>query len=117
MRGDLDFDFHTRVGEPGADHGRGRTDLTEAPAQHGPARLEILDAGKNVVDTNHFGERAAGFLQSPLDIAKALLGLLDDIVGDGHRLVVEAGGAGDENPLAVDNGPGVTDVPLQRRAG
>src|ERR1700674_1308342 len=116
-RGNLDLDFHARIGEPGADHGRGRANFAEVLPQDGPARREVLDARKDVADANYFAERAAGFTQSPLDIAKALLGLLDDIARDRHGLVVETGSAGYEDPLAVHQGTRVADITLQRRTG
>jgi hypothetical protein len=42
-------------------------------------------------------------MQGSVDISKGLFGLLDDIGGDGHRVVVESGRAGDKNPLAVND--------------
>src|SRR5262249_8968469 len=45
-----------------------------------------------------------------------LLGLRDDVVRDRAGLVVEAGGARDEHPFAVDHGAAVAGQRLERRA-
>ena len=50
------------------------------------------------------GERRPGLGEGGLDVADRLACLRDDVRVDGHRTVVVAGGAGDEDPLAVDDG-------------
>jgi hypothetical protein len=46
-------------------------------------------------------------LQRRFDVAEGLVHLLGQIVGDRHLGVVEAGRAGDEDPLAIDHGAGI----------
>src|SRR5579863_219475 len=52
-RGDFNFDLDARIDEASGEHGGGWPDVTEVAAQHWPARLEILDARKDVEDSHN----------------------------------------------------------------
>src|SRR5882757_735978 len=77
---------------------------------------ELGAVREQVVHPNDVVERGAGLGERGADVAQALLGLGDNTVGEGHRRVVESRRPGHEHPLAVDHGPRVADVLLERRA-
>jgi hypothetical protein len=106
----LDLELHAGIGQAAYEHRRGWADVAEAAAQGGPARLEVLTVGQQVSDPDDIGERAAGFSQCRFDVAQALLGLLDHVVGDGHGRIVEPGRPRHVYPVAVDHRPCVPDL-------
>ncbi len=113
----LDLDLHARVGEACLDHGRGRSDMAKVLLEHRPACRKVLAPRQDVAHAHDIVERAAGLRQCAGDVAHGLPALGDDVVGDSHGRVVEAGGAGDEDPVAIDHGAGVTHLRLEARAG
>ena len=84
--------------------------------EHRPARLEVLGARQQVAHAHDVVEAGTGLLERRGDRAQRLVGLLGDVVGDRHRRVVEAGGARDEDPIAVGHGARVADLALERGA-
>jgi hypothetical protein len=60
-------------------------------------------------------------LRSTGDVAEDLVSLVDDIVRDGHRLAVVAGGAGDPDIIALDDddddGVRLADLGLEATTG
>lgn len=111
----LDLDLHSRIRQPADEHRRGRADVTEAAAQGRPARLEVPAIRQQIAHAHHVGKATAGFGQRLTDVAQALFSLLDHIVRDRHRRVVEPGRAGHVHPVAVDHRPGVADALFERR--
>lgn len=89
----LDLNFHAGIGETAHQHGGGRPHVCEAASQDRPAGLEVLAVGQEIAHPHHVGEGAVGLGQRDLDVAKALLGLLQHIIGDRH------GGERPELPL------------------
>ncbi len=100
----FDFDLHPGVRETGRDHGRRGPDVAQILPEHRPAWLEIFDSWQDVANPNYIGKPAASLLQGYFDIDKTALCLLDNVIGDGHCLVVEPGGARDEDPFAIHDG-------------
>ena len=115
-RGHFDFDLHARIGKAGRDHGGRGTDFAEVPAQHCPAWLEIFDSWNNVANPDHVGDTAPRIRQSLFDVEHALLRLCHHIVRDGHRFVIETGGARNKHPVSVHNGTRIADVPFETRS-
>ena len=69
-----------------------------------------------IAHPDHIGHGGAGLLQRDVDVSHRLLALRDDIVGDRHGCVVEAGRSRDKNPFAVDDGTRIADLHLEARA-
>src|SRR5262249_30045059 len=111
------LDPHARVGPGGGDHCGRRPDIAEVFPEHGPAAREIVTLRNDVSDPHDVGEARAGLLQGGLDVPQALLDLLEQVVRNCHRRIVEAGRAGNEHPLAVDDRSGIADLSLVGRAG
>lgn len=116
-RSDFDLNLHTRIDQSGGDHHGRRPGLAEILAQHRPALLKFLGLRHNVRDSHDIVEARASLGERRLDIAKALLGLLDDAVGERHRGVIESRGARDKDPVAVYDRARIGNVTLERRSG
>src|SRR5205807_865153 len=101
---DLDLDFHPRVGHVTFPHGGGRLHAAETAAETLPAERELVLVGQQVADPDHVRESAAGLGERGFDVVEALLGLLDDIFGNGPRGVVETSGTGYVHPTVQNHG-------------
>jgi len=110
LRCDLDLDEYPRVQQAYLHHGGGRRGFGEVAAENRPAGREIIAIGQQIAHPHHVGHPRTCRRQRGLHIAQGLLGLSLDASGQRHRRVVEAGTARDEDPIAVDNGTGVTDL-------
>src|SRR5687767_9365393 len=113
-RRDLHLDAHAGIGEAGGDHRGRRTHVAEVLAENRPALREVRRVRNDVRDAHDIPHARPRLLEGGLDVPQALLGLLRHAVGDRHRLVVEPRGAGDEDPLAIDHGPRISDLLLER---
>src|SRR5258708_9050045 len=103
-RGDFDRDLHPRIGEAAEDDRRRRADIPERVSEHGAAGLPILAVGQVIARTHDIGERRAAVSQRLGDGAQALARLLGGARRNGHGRVLETGGAGHEDEIAVDHG-------------
>ena len=117
QRRDLDLDSHPRIGQPGGDHRRGRTHVAEifaavpaSIARPRPLRHHVVHA-HHVRQVDPAWPKAASMFRRHCSVCSATS------VGDRHRRVVEAGGAGDEDPVAVHDGARIADLGLEGRAG
>src|SRR5712664_1947226 len=111
----LDFDLDPGVGQSRRDHRRGRSDIAEVFLENRPASRKVLGLWKNVRDPNDVPKTGPGLLEGRLDVPQALLGLLDQVVRNRHRLIIEPGRARDEDPLPIDDRPRIADLSLERR--
>src|SRR5262245_12015345 len=115
-RGDFDLDAHARVGQAGGHHRRGGPHVAEVLAQRRPAPREVRGVWQDVTHADDISEPRARFLERRLNVTQALLRLRHYIVRDRHRRVVEAGGARNEHPLAVDHRARVADLFFEGRS-
>src|SRR5436309_3273982 len=113
----FDLDTYPRVCQTGGDHRSGRSDVAEVFPEHGPAGREVAGFGKNVGDSDDVRKACAGLLEGRRDIPQTLLGLLEQVFRNSHRLIVEPRRARDEDPLPIDDRPRIADLSLERRAG
>src|SRR3989442_4576767 len=99
------------------DHRRGVSHIAEVFLEYRPALREVLGLWKNVRDPNHVPETGPGLLEGRLDIPQTLLGLLEQVFRNSHRLIIEPRRARDEDPLPIDDRPRIADLSFERRAG
>ena len=59
------------------------------------------------------GKVSARLTKCGLNVLQALFGLIQQVVGNGHRVVIEAGGAGYENPFPIDHRARIADILLE----
>jgi len=90
--------------------------MSSPPAQRRPASFEVFGSWKYISDTNHILKASVSLAQSGGDVFHAPFNLPDNILGDCHGAVVEARGAGNEDPVAVNHGPRVTNLSLKPRS-
>ena len=114
---DLDLDAHGIGLQPGMDQGGGGAGLAEVALHHRPAGLPIAAIRHDEQHPHHVIEAGAGLGQGGGDILEALRRLGHHVIGDGHRLVVVAGGAGDPDMVAIHHGAAVADLLLEAAAG
>src|SRR5438552_5445721 len=113
----LDFDSYPGVGQSRRDHRRGGSHIAEVFLEDRPALREVLGLWKNVRDPDHVPETGPGLLEGRRDIPQTLLGLLEQVFRNSHRLIVEPRRARDEDPLPIDDRPRTAGLSLERRAG
>src|SRR2546425_8521524 len=113
----LDFDWYRGVGQSRRDHRRGGSHIAEVFLEDRPALREVLALWKNVRDPDHVPETGPGLLEGRRDIPQTLLGLLEQVFRNSHRLIIEPCRARDEDPLPIDDRPRIADLSLERRAG
>src|SRR5256712_12130410 len=113
----LDLDSYRGVGQSRRDHRRGGSHIAEVFLEDRPALREVLGLWKNVRDPDHVPETGPGLLEGRRDIPQTLLGLLEQVFRNSHRLIVEPRRARDEDPLPIDDRPRIADLSFERRAG
>ena len=82
-----------------------------------PGKILVFANTSTAFEPSSRVDARTGRVQGRLDVLQALLGLLDHLVRNLHRRVVEAGGAGDEHPVALHHGARVTDLLLEGGPG
>jgi hypothetical protein len=102
--GHFNLDLHARIGQARLDHGRGRPHVAQILLEHRPTGLEILAPRQYVAHAHDIGHRRTSLRKRGRDVAHRLLALSDHDIGNCHRSVVEAGRAGNENPISIDDG-------------
>ena len=109
----LDLNFHSRVDESANQSCRRGADRAEHPAEHRHDCRPIRGFRYVIFHPYDIGETGARLGQRLLDVAERLTRLLGRILRDGHLRVIEAGGAGDENPLTINDGTAVPGLGLE----
>jgi hypothetical protein len=71
------------------------------PADHLRSGGVVRHAGDDDADAHDICEGASGLFETPVDVGEGLLRLIGDVVGDFHRVVVETGTAGHEDPAVI----------------
>jgi hypothetical protein len=104
-RGHFDLDLHAGIKQACADHRHRWSRGAKIFAQHRPALWEAFALGHYVIHSHDIREIGACLAKSRLNVLQALLGLVQQALGNGHGVVIEAGGAGYENPLSIDDRP------------
>jgi hypothetical protein len=102
--GHFNLDLHARIGQARLDHGRGRPHIAQILLEHRPTGLEILAPRQYVAHAHDIDHRRTSLRKRGRDVAHRLLALSDHVIGNCHRSVVEAGRAGNENPISIDDG-------------
>lgn len=115
--GDLDLDQYCRVNQASRDHGSGRPSGAEGLFESGPALAELRCVREDVRNSHDVADRCTGLCDSGLDIGEALFSLVLNVVCNGHCGVVVAGGTGDEDPIAVNDGAAEADFGFEGGAG
>jgi len=112
-----DLDLHARIGQAGCNHGRGRAHGSQVFPQMGQQSGKRAASGRMYMTRTTSAKSALAFHESSLNIPQTLVGLVEQIVRDGHGLVVESGGAGHEYPISVHDGAGIADVTFELGSG
>jgi hypothetical protein len=113
IRGHLNFNFHTGVGQARGEHHRRWPDIAEIFARNRKALGKVVSIRQHIGYAHDILQAAAGFLQCGFNIFEALFGLLYQVVGYGHVAVVKSSGAGNQYPVACADRAGIADFLLE----